>query len=61
MLVPTISQTRLGTSRETVFYPPYSRKDFVLMQALLDDACMNGVAALRFIHSDRITVTTVGE
>lgn len=60
MEMPTAVATASGAGRETVFYPPYCQADFIEMQHLIDDATMLGIAAMRFIHNDRITVTTVG-
>ena len=52
--------TPQGEKREYRFEPPYSRKDFEWMSAILTDATLAGIAATRFIRDDSITVTTFG-
>ena len=56
--VTTISST--GERTERLFFPPYSKGDWIEMDRILDDATLKGCAAMRLIGSDciRVSVTT---
>lgn len=56
MSIPLATLSPLGRRTEYVFEPPYSRANFIYMDALLEDASLNGFTAIRLIDDDSVRV-----
>ena len=57
MTSPETTETPLGKQTTYRFDWPYLKSDFARMQALLDDATIDGGYAMRFIYDDHMSIT----
>lgn len=56
MSTPILTDSPLGQRTETIWTPPYSRDDFIRMDAMLEDSTVNGCYALRWLDADSIKI-----